>query len=77
VDDEAHAGRLPDHLAAAQLGPPPSSARRTSRSRSSRTWPLCHGRHELEEQLAGEKDEDEPAPGPAQGIRVARADRRW
>src|SRR5215218_2749528 len=31
---------------------------------------VCHGRHELEEQLAGEEDEDEPAPGPTKGIRV-------
>ena len=30
-----------------------------------------------EEQLAGEEDEDEPAPGPTQGIRVERDDRRW
>ncbi len=33
---------------------------------------VCQGRHELEEQLAGEEDEDEPAPGPTQGIRVRR-----
>jgi hypothetical protein len=38
---------------------------------------VCHFRHELEEQLAGEEDEDEPAPGPTQGIRVERDDRRW
>jgi hypothetical protein len=37
---------------------------------------VCHGRHELEEQLAGEEDEDEPAPGPTKGIRVERDDRR-
>ena len=36
---------------------------------------VCHGRHELEEQLAGEEDEDEPAPGPTKGIRVERDDR--
>jgi hypothetical protein len=35
---------------------------------------VCHG---LEEQLADEEDEDEPAPGPTQGIRVERDDRRW
>jgi hypothetical protein len=37
---------------------------------------VCHGRHELE-QLADEEDEDEPAPGPTQGICVERDDRRW
>lgn len=37
---------------------------------------VCHGRHELEEQLAGEEDEDELAPGPTMGIRVERDDRR-
>jgi hypothetical protein len=30
-----------------------------------------------EETQAGEEDEDEPALGPTQGIRVERDDRRW